>query len=1809
MAGPYNGPLPGTIASGSTYSTVKIDNTSFSGRLTNAGTISGATTGISVVDSTITGAIIDSGIIAGTAIGISVDNQSKITGTRAAIFVSGPTFIGGIVNAGTLRATSYPAAPILVGGNVNGTSDTVSTFTGGITNTGSILAPDTHPGSPTNGILVGGAASHGGSVTIDTFSGGISNSGGTVKAGNGIGVGGYAFSGGSITISSFSDGIENSGLIAPGGTSPTAAGIFIGGGAFGGSVEIVSFGGGIDNNGGTISAGAGILVGGTASRGGTVTVEDFSGGVANSGHITAINVGIGISGRLFNTPGATKPLVTISDFSGGITNSGTISAVNVGIGIGGSSPLAVTISDFSGGITNTGTISAAIGIAISHDQTFSGAIIDTGVIDGVNVGIFVDILTANTAAKTAISVTGPTFTGGINNAGVLAASDIGIFVGGTTAGGGGGAANVSTFTGGIANSGTISGSVSGINVYTVESFLGDISNSGTISAGHDSGIYVDNVATFTGNIVNKTGASISADDSGIVVSNDTLFDGGITNAGAIIAGDGEKGIAVYQTPDFTGSIVNTSRGTINGAATSALPASGISAEAGSLFGGGISNSGTITVESRGINVEDYSTFQGSIVNESGGTISAGFAGIDVNDDETFGGGITNSSNATITTRDVGIIVSSVGQFGTANPGGGIVNAGTISVSGLSGQGIFVGADAFFGNSASLSLFDGGITNSGAISATGDGGVGIFVGGHAIYGALATISTFSGGITNSAGGTITAGGVGIVVGGDAAYYDASVVVAAFTGGIVNSSGATISAGFDGILVGGTAVATRLAGSSVTVSDFSGGITNNGTITATSGAGVEVGGHIIITSPSSIRSEASVTISTFGGDIVNTGTISGASAIVVDDVATFSNDIVNSHSGLIVATSGAGIQVGEISLNPFGGPFSGLFRSSVNLLPVASFLGGITNSGTISFSEQVAFQPGGFLRGGIIVGGSFTTNTFLVSTFAGGITNTGTIAGVAGTGPNFGVDISVANVSAFSGGITNSGSLSASPTAFSVGIGLLDDQTVTGDIVNQTTGTINVGGVGIDLEDIGTFAGNIINRGAISANTGIEVTGVAAFGASTAAGNITNVGAITAIFTGISIEESTIRGSIVDTGIIEAGTHGIFINSASAIISSATAISIRGPTFTGGIENDGTISAANGVGIDVTNVSTFDGGITNTGTISAAVGIELAGTPGTSVFDSGVIVGTGGTAIQLDPASGTDTLTLAAGYAITGNVIGGGSDTLQLGGSGTANFDFNAIGTQYTGFTTFDVIGGTWSTTGSGLDWNVEGGTLQVGGTVTDTTVDSGGTLDILAGGTADPTTVEPGGSETVSAGGSDTGANVYGTQYVYGSASDSTVFAGGRVVVENGGTISGAVISGGTVEVVSGGNVGSSISFATNSGTLQIDGPNTPGLLLAGTTISGFVPGDMIDLTGVDYSAPNSVFVNGSDQLQFTEGGNTYEIQLFGDFTGDTFHLAADNGGPGPGTEITETPCYCPGTLIRTPRGQKKIEKLKIGDKVMTAAGAARPIKWIGRRSYGGRFVMGRKDILPVCIKAGALGDNVPRRDLWISPNHALYLDGMLIEAKDLINGVSVVQTDSAERVEYIHVELETHDVIIAEGALAESYIDDDNRLLFQNAHEYREKYAEVASGRAQYCAPRRDDGYEVEAVRQRIALRAELPAANPDTAAGALRGYVDRVTAACVAGWAQNLDHPEAPVCLDIYAGGQLIGQVLANSYREDLQKAGMGSGRHSFEFTLPPELVVAPDEIEVRRSLDSVALGFTGDAWRMMRQSARRVSGWQYAA
>ena len=375
---------------------------------------------------------------------------------------------------------------------------------------------------------------------------------------------------------------------------------------------------------------------------------------------------------------------------------------------------------------------------------------------------------------------------------------------------------------------------------------------------------------------------------------------------------------------------------------------------------------------------------------------------------------------------------------------------------------------------------------------------------------------------------------------------------------------------------------------------------------------------------------------------------------------------------------------------------------------------------------------------------------------------------------------------------------------------------------------------------------------------------------------------------------------------------------------------------------------------------------------------------------------------------------------------------------------------------------------------------------------------------------------------------------------------------------------------------------TNVGPLVAENPYKIGVYAGGSVLSSV---QNEGLSNIDYYWFDSHLGGSFSGAQITRDVNDTSI------TGATVSVDTDTTsvldfGQWSTTSPVGTPCYCRGTLILTDCGEVPVEDLAIGDEVVTLSGNARPIKWIGRRSYSGCFALGQKHILPICFKVGSIGDHLPRRDLWISPHHAIYLEGVLIEAKDLINGVSVVQPERVvNNVEYFHIELETHDVIVAEGVPSESFIDDDSRSLFHNVHEYAALYPDAPRGEPRFCAPRRDSGYEVQAVRRLIARRAGLVTTNDERKVG-LRGYVDIVTSRNISGWAQNPDHPEAPVCLDIIVGEQRIGQVLANLYREDLERAGLGSGRHGFLFTPPLDLTFTPQAVEVRRSLDGAVLG-----------------------
>ena len=386
------------------------------------------------------------------------------------------------------------------------------------------------------------------------------------------------------------------------------------------------------------------------------------------------------------------------------------------------------------------------------------------------------------------------------------------------------------------------------------------------------------------------------------------------------------------------------------------------------------------------------------------------------------------------------------------------------------------------------------------------------------------------------------------------------------------------------------------------------------------------------------------------------------------------------------------------------------------------------------------------------------------------------------------------------------------------------------------------------------------------------------------------------------------------------------------------------------------------------------------------------------------------VSLGVAAG-GTLAIAAGqYAIGVIVSGGGSLVVSSGGT--------AVGTQISGGTEIVSAGGTETSA-----FLVAGGSQSVAGVAVSTTLDDNDVQTVSSGGTASGTVI---------------------------SATDS-------MVVQSGGTAIDTIISGGTMDVQSGAVTSGAITFSGTGGLLQIDGPDLPTdpAALVAAVVSSFALNDTIDLTGITYDGGGQVNLEAGNLLQINENGSVYDLQLdpSQDFAGDYFDLASDDsgllGGLG-GTDITESnvACYRRGTLIWAADGEVPVEDLKIGDLVVTLSGAAKPIKWIGRRSYAGRFVAGNKDVLPICVKAGALDDGIPARDLWVSPEHALYLDEVLVPARHLVNGSSIVQAEYVESVEYFHIELAAHDVIIAEGAFAESFVDDDSRMMFHNAAEF-----------------------------------------------------------------------------------------------------------------------------------------------------------------
>jgi uncharacterized protein with beta-barrel porin domain len=386
--------------------------------------------------------------------------------------------------------------------------------------------------------------------------------------------------------------------------------------------------------------------------------------------------------------------------------------------------------------------------------------------------------------------------------------------------------------------------------------------------------------------------------------------------------------------------------------------------------------------------------------------------------------------------------------------------------------------------------------------------------------------------------------------------------------------------------------------------------------------------------------------------------------------------------------------------------------------------ITANCTGATTNQGGGAPGSSAGGDGYGSGGQTGITVIV---AGGAGNS-----VAGT--NSGIRISDGTVTNNAGASITGGSTGIrAPTGLTLNnFGAITGTSSFGISAGGATSVTNNAGASITGGDNGIVAGNLVisNSGSV---VGVTGNGIISTGAvtltNTDTGSITGGSTGIAAGTSITVTNSGLISGTADVGLI--GTTVTVTNSASGSIIGGL-VGVAASVGSANVNNYGLISSGNtGISGNTSVIVTNNAG----GRISSVNTAIAAGAGGSSVFNAGSIISTGGAAISFTGAG--NTLTLAAGSAITGNVLGGGTDTFQLGGSSAATFDASQLGpaAQYRGFGTFNKIDSSiWTLTGTSTfagDINVNGGTLVVNGNVS-----AAGIMMVNPGGTLSGTGVVP-----------------------------------------------------------------------------------------------------------------------------------------------------------------------------------------------------------------------------------------------------------------------------------------------------------------------------------------------------------------------------------------------------------------------------------------------------------------------------------------
>lgn len=532
-----------------------------------------------------------------------------------------------------------------------------------------------------------------------------------------------------------------------------------------------------------------------------------------------------------------------------------------------------------------------------------------------------------------------------------------------------------------------------------------------------------------------------------------------------------------------------------------------------------------------------------------------------------------------------------------------------------------------------------------------------------------------------------------------------------------------------------------------------------------------------------------------------------------------------------------------------------------------------------------------------------------------------------------------------------------------------------------------------------------------------------------------------------------GTMITSGAADQG-----ITAESGAVLSRTVIVSSGEVFSGG-------TVVSGERLDV-----LSGGVVLDADVQSGgyVAVESGALVSDSLIESGGYVGvSGGSAIGTE-VSASGQLAVTSGLASATTVASGGflflSNSLAINTTSAAG----AILITISGLGAGESLSGTSISAGTSL-------IVSSGASTSAIQVLSGGTMMVSAGGIETGTTVAAGGLDYVSGVSQDAVIAGYIDLASPDGVLDNAHFiSGGSGRVNNFDTVNNVTI-GGSALLTDYGGLSGTATFEDQGRLVLYDNTITAPL------VDFDHVGNSVDLTGYAY-ARGAFAVAEGDVLVLQERGVTTTFALAGDYTGVTFSVASDSLTGGTLISVASAPCFAQGTRIDTPAGPRPVEALRPGDLVTRQDGSAAPVIWIGHRRLDCRRHPAPDQVRPVRIAPDAFGPGLPRRPLLLSPDHAVWWEGVLIPVKHLVNGRSVRPLPSTT-VTYFHVELAHHDIILAEGLAVESYLDTGDRSAFQDGAEPMQLHPifgqDAALTRdALSCAPLCVTGPEVNRLRR-----------------------------------------------------------------------------------------------------------------------------------